>query len=107
MAAQHAAHSETETTADTVRTNGLLRIVGAGGRITAASLHAEHDLQGRKNNAINADQKDGNRLHEPFSMAKFPKKATRYRRNPCVTPLAGFDAFDMTGKTTPMIEELI
>jgi hypothetical protein len=81
MAAQHAAHSEAETAADAMHANGLLRIVGAGGRIPAAALHAEHDLQGRKSNAINTDQKDGNRLHEPFSMAKFPKKATRYRRN--------------------------
>jgi hypothetical protein len=80
MAAQHAAHTEAETAADAVRANGLLRIVGAGGRITAATLDAEHGFQGRKTNAINTDQKDGNRLHEPLSMAKFPKKATLLRR---------------------------
>jgi hypothetical protein len=85
MAAQHAAHAEAETAADAVRANGLLHIFGAGGRITAATLDAKHDFQGRKSNAINMDQKDGNRLHEPFSMAKFPKKATRYRRNPSQT----------------------
>jgi hypothetical protein len=81
MAAQHAAHAETETAADAMRANGLLRIAGAVGRVTAAALHAEHDFQGCKGNAVNTDQKDGYRLHEPFSMAKFPKKATRYRRN--------------------------
>jgi hypothetical protein len=42
-------------------------------------LQAEHDFQRRKNNAINTDQKEGNRLHEPISMAKFPKKATVLR----------------------------
>jgi hypothetical protein len=55
MAAQHAVHSEAETTADAMRTNGLLHIVGASGRVTAAALRAEHDFQGRKNNAVNPD----------------------------------------------------
>jgi hypothetical protein len=79
MAAQHAAHSQAQTAADAMRANGLLGIVGAGGHVAAAALHPEHDLQGRKDNAINADQKNGNRLHEPLSMAKFPKKATLLR----------------------------
>jgi len=88
MAAQHAAHTEAETSADAMRTNGFLRIMGAGRRIPAAALHAEHDFQRRKNNAINTDQKNSNRLHEPSSMAKFPKKATRYRRNqPFLVPM--------------------
>jgi hypothetical protein len=79
MAAQHAAHSEVKAAADAMGANGLLRVVGAGGRVTAAALHAEHDFQGRKNNAVNTDQKEGDGLHEPFSMAKFPKKATVLR----------------------------
>jgi hypothetical protein len=80
MAAQHAAHSKAETAADAMRANGLLRVVGAGGRITATALQAEHDFQRCKSNAINTDQKEGNRLHEPLSMAKFSKKATLLRK---------------------------
>jgi hypothetical protein len=79
MTAQHAARAEAETAANTMRANGLLRIAGAGGRVPAAALHAQHDFQRRKSNAVNTDQKDGYRLHEPSSMAKFPKKATVLR----------------------------
>jgi hypothetical protein len=80
MTPQYAARPEAETAANAVRANGLLRVIGAGGHVTATALKAKHDFQGRKDNAINADQKDGNRLHEPTSMAKFFKKATLVRK---------------------------
>jgi len=80
MAAQDAVQAETETAANAMRTNRLFRILGAGGRIAAAALQAQHDFHGRKSDAINADEKDGNRLHEPSSMAKFLKKATLLRK---------------------------
>jgi hypothetical protein len=77
MAPQNPAHPEPKATADPMRANSLLDIIGACGRIAATALYAEHDLQWRENNAIRMDEKDDNRLHEPFSMAKFLKKATR------------------------------
>jgi hypothetical protein len=76
MAAQDAARAQAEPAADAMRADGLLDIIGAGGHEPAAALQAKHDLHGRKNDAINANEKDGNRLHEPLSMANFPKKAT-------------------------------
>jgi hypothetical protein len=81
MAAQYPASPQAKTTANAMRANGLLHIIGAGGRVPAAALQAKHDLQRRKSDAVNTDQKDSNRLHEPSSMAKFSQKATRYRRN--------------------------
>jgi hypothetical protein len=77
MATQNPAHPEPKTTADPMRANSLLHVIGARRDIAATALYAEHDLHGRKNNAISMDEKDDNRLHEPFSMAKFLKKATR------------------------------
>jgi hypothetical protein len=62
-----------------MRADRLLHIIGAGRHITAATLQAQHDLHGRENNAVNANEKDGNRLHERISMAKFHKKATLVR----------------------------
>jgi hypothetical protein len=76
MAAQHAAQAQANTPADAMGTNRLLGVIGAGRNVPAAALQPEHDFQGRKGNAINVDQKDENRLHEPFSMAQFLKKAT-------------------------------
>jgi hypothetical protein len=81
MAAGDAADSQSKASTQAMQTNGLLDITGATGRETAAALHADHEFQGRKDNAVGSDQKDNNGLHERFSMAKFPKKATRYRRN--------------------------
>jgi hypothetical protein len=79
MAAQHAPDTQAETAAKAVRTNGLLRVIGAGRHVAAAALQPKHDLQGREDNAVAADEKDDDRLHEPFSMAKFLKKATLLR----------------------------
>jgi hypothetical protein len=83
MATQDTAHSKSKTATDTVTANRLFHIAGTTGRITAAALHPGHDFQGRKDHAVNADQEDQNRLHEPPSMAHFPKKATCYRKNQC------------------------
>jgi hypothetical protein len=82
MAAENAASAQAQAPDQTMRTDRLLGIMRAGGGVPAAALQSEHELQRRKNDAISPDKKDGNRLHERFSMAKFPKKATRYRRNP-------------------------
>ena len=62
-----------------MRTDRLFRIAGARRRKPAGSLQARHDFQRSKDHAIGADEEDENRLHEPPSMARFPKKATRYR----------------------------
>jgi hypothetical protein len=51
--------------------------MGTRRRVTAAALQTHHDLEGRKDNPVNADEEDANGLHEPISMAHFPKKATR------------------------------
>jgi hypothetical protein len=59
--------------------NRLLRVVGAGRRVTAAAWAAELEVPRLKNDAVSSNEKDGNRLHEPTSMAKFPKKATLVR----------------------------
>jgi len=76
MAAHDASHAKANPETDAVSANRFFRVCGAVGRITAAALHAQHYLEGRKDHAIRADQKDGNRLHEPSSMTNFPKKAT-------------------------------
>jgi hypothetical protein len=60
--------------------------VRTGGFITAAALHTKHDLQGREDNAVTADKKHDERLHELTSMAKFQKKATGDRKNQELTP---------------------
>ena len=81
MAPQDAARPEAQAAAEAVRADRLLGIIGTTGREAAAALDAEHEFQGRHDDAVGSDQKDNNGLHERFSMAKFPKKATRYRRN--------------------------
>jgi len=55
MTAQHAAHPEAETPAETVGADRLLGVLGAGGCETAATLHAQHDLQGREDDAVCSD----------------------------------------------------
>jgi hypothetical protein len=79
MAAQQPPRPQAHPAAESVRANGLLRILGTRGRKPAAALQAKHDLQRRKNHAINPNKKHGNQLHEPTSMAKFRKKATLLR----------------------------
>lgn len=77
MATGHAAQTKPKTTADAMGADGLFRIAGTTGGITTAALDADHELQGRKNNAIGADEEYQKGLHEPPSMADFSKKATR------------------------------
>ena len=72
--------------------DGLLHVVGAGRHVATATLEAKHDLHGRKDNAINANEKDGNRLHERISMAKFPKKAMVVRRRDSAVSCIGAEA---------------
>jgi hypothetical protein len=77
MAAQDAAHAEIEAAADAVGADGFLDVTGATGSVAAAALHADHEFQGREDNAIGADEKYQKGLHEPPSMADFLKKAMR------------------------------
>ncbi len=75
MAAQDAARAESEAAANAVTADGFLHVMGATGSIAAAALDADHDFEGREDDAISADEEKKNRGHEPFSMADFLKKA--------------------------------
>jgi hypothetical protein len=77
-----------------VLADGLLRVERAAGHEAAAALDADHQLEGGEDDAVKPDQVDDNRLHEPLSMAKFPEKATCYRRNPGTRGLTGLGAHD-------------
>ncbi len=73
---------QTKPPAKPVCADSFLNVVGTGGCIATAALQPQHHFQRGKNDAICADEEDTKRLHEPPSMAKFPKKATRERANP-------------------------
>jgi hypothetical protein len=77
MATNDASDAKSRTATKAMGANGLLHVLGAGGQVAAAALRSRHDLEGREDNAVNTDKEDAKGLHEPISMAQFPKKATR------------------------------
>ena len=77
MTARDTVETQTESPAEPVGTDRFLDVVRAGRRVPAAALQAKHDLEGREDDPVNTDEKNDERRHEPTSMAKFPKKATR------------------------------
>jgi hypothetical protein len=82
MATEQAAQAESDAAANAMGADRLLGVGGARGRVTTAPLEPKHDLYGRENDPVGADEKDQDMLHEPISMARFLKKATRERQCP-------------------------
>jgi hypothetical protein len=79
MATHQALRAKAQPAAKAMCADGLLGVMGARRHVAAAALRAEHELERKENHAVGADKEDGNRLHEPPSMAKFQKNATRER----------------------------